>query len=138
MYISEEIIKAVIKSDIYPSTLWIIKALEAEETINIDLGSQNKSSKKRPFIILKLLDETNEVCICFFSTQSRNHIEFNLRNNCECTCAFALKSQSYVFKNEVYRFSSDIFYSKLVQYCGVCSNVDYLFAKLQGQLKKCT
>ncbi len=139
MYISEEVQKAVIKSDINKDTVWLIKAFDAERKLNMDLGSNNIASKKRPFVILKIIEKTNEVCVCFFSTKHyRNRIGFNLKGNCKTACKFVFKEEAYVYENKIYRLSLDVFYNKLALYCGECNNIDYIIAKLREQIQTCS
>jgi len=139
MYISEEVQKAVIKSDINKDTVWLIKAFDAERKLNMDLGSNNIASKQRPFVILKILEKTNEVCVCFFSSkQYSNRIGFNLKGNCKPACKFTFIEESYVYKNKIYRLSLDVFYNKLAKYCGKCNNIDYIIAKLRKQIQTCS
>ncbi|WP_291490199.1 hypothetical protein [Desulfurella sp.] len=142
MYISEQLIKKFLDDELKDHTLWVARASEIEKKLSMDLGSHDLQTKRRPFIILKTKDKTNIACVAFFSSKQfyKNQVSFSIPGNCEKRCRFHFFDISYIYRlknKEVFPISKDIFDFKLVEYCGICNNIDYLCAKLKKQVENC-
>jgi len=144
MYISDDLIKQFILNELQENTLWIINALKGEKKFSIDLGSNQDPRKRRPFVVVKVYHEIETVCIIFFSSKRFyfDQVSFNLKGNCTNRCKFTLFENAYVYNNHkkqkcVFAVSKDFFEFGLVEHCGECKNIGYLYAKLKPQVDSC-
>jgi|GEM_PF-7056766 hypothetical protein len=144
MYISEILIKNFISNELQENTLWLINALKGEKKLSIYLGSNQNSGKRRPFVVVKINHEKNTACVIFFSSQHFyfDQVSFNLKDNCTNQCKFTFLENAYVYNNHkkqkcVFAVSKDYFDFDLVEHCGECKNIDYLYAKLKPQVDSC-